>query len=300
MQQQPTKLPFFKRAWFMWLMLIFVFPVGVVLLWLYGKFGKTPKIIISVLFGIIFLIVIIPKGGSTPTTSDITPGPTVSSSALLQQTASPAPTEAPTPAPTEAPTPTVEPTPSPTPEPTATPFDPSALQAVKLNGKGDDVVTVTPPDSWVYRCVMTHAGKGNFVVYPTINGDKTLAINEIGKYSGQFPMVFGSTDPATVEITANGKWTLSMEPLLLNGKMEQEGKGMYVSDVFNTDKAHIFSIKHTGKANFIVRFCSMNGEDLLVNEIGNYEGKKLVEMEAGSVGYWVIIADGTWSIKLAE
>lgn len=40
--------PFYKRIWFMWLMLIFIPPVGIVLMWLYSDYKKVPKVALSI------------------------------------------------------------------------------------------------------------------------------------------------------------------------------------------------------------------------------------------------------------
>jgi len=45
-----NKPPFFKRQWFMWLMLIFVPPIGLILMWLYSGYKKLPKIVLSLFF----------------------------------------------------------------------------------------------------------------------------------------------------------------------------------------------------------------------------------------------------------
>lgn len=52
--ETPTK-KFYQKTWFIVLMLIFVFPVGIFLLWKYKKFNSIGRIIISVLFSLNFL-----------------------------------------------------------------------------------------------------------------------------------------------------------------------------------------------------------------------------------------------------
>lgn len=54
-----NKTKFYKTEWFMWLMLIFVAPVGIYMLWKRGKYNKPIRIILSVFFGVFFLSMII-------------------------------------------------------------------------------------------------------------------------------------------------------------------------------------------------------------------------------------------------
>lgn len=60
-QETPTKenVKFYEKQWFMWLMLIIFAPVGILLMWKFNtKMKKSTKIILSIVFGIVFLIVI--------------------------------------------------------------------------------------------------------------------------------------------------------------------------------------------------------------------------------------------------
>lgn len=113
------KFSFIKAPWFMWLMLILVYPVGLVLLWSYSTFRRNVKLLITLLFGGLFLFILIPKNGTVDVNTDISASPSI------QLTQSPAPTIHLTPSPsiarTTKPTPTPSPTPSPTPKRTASP-----------------------------------------------------------------------------------------------------------------------------------------------------------------------------------
>lgn len=61
-----TKLKFYEQVWFMWLMLIFFAPVGIFLMWkFHSEMKKNTKIILTVVFVILFVIVITPSGSET-------------------------------------------------------------------------------------------------------------------------------------------------------------------------------------------------------------------------------------------
>lgn len=58
-QETSTKenAKFYEQPWFMWLMLIIFAPVGILLMWKFNtKMKKSTKIILSIVFGIVFLI----------------------------------------------------------------------------------------------------------------------------------------------------------------------------------------------------------------------------------------------------
>ncbi|MDD3186762.1 MAG: Ltp family lipoprotein [Anaerostipes sp.] len=62
------KEKFYTKTWFVILMIIFIFPVGLFLMWKYNKFSKTARIIISAIFAISFIGNVM-FGGSDETTN---------------------------------------------------------------------------------------------------------------------------------------------------------------------------------------------------------------------------------------
>ncbi len=48
-------MKFYEKTWFMFLMLVLLAPVGIFLLWKYKRFGKVPRILLSIVFGLFFL-----------------------------------------------------------------------------------------------------------------------------------------------------------------------------------------------------------------------------------------------------
>ncbi|HOJ48264.1 MAG TPA: hypothetical protein PLD48_05255, partial [Bacillota bacterium] len=53
-------MKFYQKNWFIWLMLIFIAPVGIVLLWTQKKYNPTNRVILSVIF-LVFFILVVPK-----------------------------------------------------------------------------------------------------------------------------------------------------------------------------------------------------------------------------------------------
>lgn len=64
--QSQEKTKFYTEVWFMWLMLILLPPVGILFMWKFNdKMAKKTKIILSIVFGIIFLICLISGENTT-------------------------------------------------------------------------------------------------------------------------------------------------------------------------------------------------------------------------------------------
>lgn len=59
------KIPFHKKSWFIWLMLIFLPPVGIVLLWTSKKYNKKPRVALSIIFALYAMILFIPHSNTT-------------------------------------------------------------------------------------------------------------------------------------------------------------------------------------------------------------------------------------------
>lgn len=122
-QQPPQKDPFYKKTWFVILMLILIWPVGLVLMWVNKKDWKLPiKIIITAFFALICIINFASKSGNNnssdessssssvvvtevateASTEEVTKKVTEEKVESQPEVATEAPTEAPeTPAPTE-------------------------------------------------------------------------------------------------------------------------------------------------------------------------------------------------------
>ncbi len=164
-----------------------------------------------------------------------------------------------------------------------------------VNGRGDDVISNIIVGSDIYRVHFTHSGRSNFIVrsYDAEN-DRELLINEIGYYDG-YVLLMGKA-PFTFEITANGSWTYTIEPLDKIADTSFAGKGDYVTGL-SSFSSGVWRFTHDGKSNFVVRVYTSDGRDLLVNEIGKYDGKKMLTIPSGSYSFFEINADGNWTIE---
>ena len=126
------------------------------------------------------------------------------------------------------------------------------------------------------------------------SNDKELLINEIGNYDG-YVLLLG-TSPFAFEITADGSWTYTIERLDKISDTAFAGKGDYVTGLCSLSSG-AWEFTHDGQSNFVVRIYTTDGRDLLVNEIGSYNGKKMVIIPVSSYAFFEITADGNCTIK---
>lgn len=165
----------------------------------------------------------------------------------------------------------------------------------EVSGSGDDIVDLVVPENEPAVAEITYDGGSNFSVltFDAAGNRIDLLVNEIGSYSGTVPLNFmANEEVAEAEITASGPWTIAVRPLkdARQGTASTTGRGADVVLVEGLgDRARM---THNGSSNFAVHAYG-SGRDLLVNEIGPYEGT--VRVPAGTV-VLVVEADGDWTV----
>lgn len=173
------------------------------------------------------------------------------------------------------------------------------VKAPSYSGSGSDVITLDDPGENVYYATVTHKGSSNFALWTVDEGgqDIDLAVNTIGSYSGDVPINF-SGSPAALRVEADGDWTITFHQLAeaprWDGTDAFEAKGDSIVIVDGVaDGLTSVDLTHSGESNFAVWAWGEDYPDLIVNEIGSYEGTTL--LPDGTMVLQVQ-ADGTWSI----
>lgn len=167
----------------------------------------------------------------------------------------------------------------------------------RITGFGDDVITL-PSSAKSGIVVATHDGESNFIVESmTDDGEYVdLLVNEIGAYTGTTPFGMESWTKGKgryLEVVADGEWEIRIRPMTMAPAMPSTGQGDGVFQYMAKATA-TRSITHTGESNFIVQNYRGSDWDLLVNEIGDYAGRKRVPAGPSII---VVTADGTWRFK---
>lgn len=173
------------------------------------------------------------------------------------------------------------------------------FSTVSESGSGDTLITL--PDGVSAGMVTAeHSGSSNFVINvldSTNQASGDLLVNEIGSYSGTtaYGLTGLSDDATSLEVTADGSWTIEIAPLAEADQFEGSGSGDGV--FLYSGEATAMDASHSGESNFTVWQMSDGwmGSDLLINEIGSYSGT--VPLTAGPA-LIVITADGSWELAL--
>jgi hypothetical protein len=174
---------------------------------------------------------------------------------------------------------------------------------IKVNGNGDTATDGVELKSGWEIFDGSHTGGSNFIVQlQDENGnDLELLVNEIGSYKGKTFAQIPVDGTYYLNIKAGGPWeyTIYQSPPveMADAPATLEGTG---DDVvfFNIKKGNYkFNFSHSGSSNFIVM---LNGQGLMVNEIGTYEGSTRHQLKTDGYYALVIKADGGWSVGIEE
>ena len=188
---------------------------------------------------------------------------------------------------------------SPEEEPEVAP-EPEPAEPQSFSGTGSEVVMLDPLGEDVFYATVTHDGSSNIALWSVDeNGqDIDLLVNEIGGYEGEVALNFGE-DPAALRIEADGDWTIDLVHLAEaprwdgEGVYEDRGDSVLIVDGV-ADGLTPVTLTHDGESNFAIWTWGESYPDLIVNDIGAYDGTTL--LPDGTL-VLQIDADGTWTIS---
>lgn len=170
-----------------------------------------------------------------------------------------------------------------------------SFEAQTITGTGDDVIDVPSPGV-PHLMTLTHNGSRNFAVHAvnSAGDDVDLLVNTIGGYSGTVTDYQNFNDVSMLSISADGAWSITFAPLssmqpLANGGQNTGDNVLYI-DEDSLTKLHI---TNSGESNFAIWAVGMSDYDLLVNEVGNYDGT-VIWTEPQS--FFIVNSEGTWTV----
>ncbi|QAV70833.1 TM2 domain-containing protein [Salinibacterium sp. UTAS2018] len=170
------------------------------------------------------------------------------------------------------------------------------FDTITESGAGDNLITL-PAGVSAAMVTATHDGGMNFVVN-ALDADNEptgdLLVNTIGSYTGTTVYGFNAfTDATSLQITADGNWTITVAPLSTAPALAASGTG---DGVFLFDgSAGKLTATHDGTMNFIVQEETDKAFSLglLINDIGDYSGT--VPLSSGP-SVISVRADGSWTL----
>lgn len=170
-----------------------------------------------------------------------------------------------------------------------------AFAAATKTGRGDGIVTV-PAAAKAAVVRATHKGSSNFSIQALdkSNQQVDLLVNTIGAYTGTTSLGLqrvSEEPPSKLKVSADGSWTVTLTPIgtapAWTTSMKSKGDGVFRYELPAAD----WKLTHAGQSNFSVNTYGSDTPDLLVNEIGKYNGVVPVREGPQIV---VVQADGSW------
>ncbi|SDI83786.1 hypothetical protein [Natribacillus halophilus] len=171
----------------------------------------------------------------------------------------------------------------------------------EVNGEGDDVSENFNLQSGFAIIDAEHSGERNFIVeLNNESGGQELIVNTIGIYEGESLAVIPQEGEYHLDVDADGSWEAEVSQELPDTEdiyseddhIEGSGDSVVFVDMQSGNKR--IDLTHTGERNFIV---TLNGQDLLVNDIGPYEGAQSQSFDSGE-HIFQIEADGDWTLEI--
>lgn len=190
-----------------------------------------------------------------------------------------------------------QPSVSPTPAPTAAP--------ISLKGTGQTASEKFTLEAGMSIFRLKHQGESSFSVWLLdAQGEKVdLLANDIGDFDGAAGLGIEQAGEFVLDVSADGPWSVSIEqprPTTASALTSAAGSGRAVQGPFSWGGGLArFTLSHQGDANFSVWLLDSKGEktELLVNEIGAFNGSKAVGVDAG-IYYLDVTANGAWTVKM--
>ncbi|MCK4222094.1 MAG: PKD domain-containing protein, partial [Dehalococcoidia bacterium] len=156
---------------------------------------------------------------------------------------------------------------------------------------------------------MEHTGSSNFIILLLDNQGQwvELLVNEIGSFSGGKAVGIDTPGIHLLDIQADGDWAISVDqPTPTSAPSPPQmytGHGQEFSPFFTLNSGlTTFQLKHTGTSNFAVVLLDSQGDwvELLVNEIGSFDGSKAVSVDDSGIYLLDITADGNWDVSIEQ
>jgi hypothetical protein len=192
----------------------------------------------------------------------------------------------------------------PPPTPTAVPPEMRALpgRGVEFTGVGSAETDEVSPDFTgtlsigIAVVTLSHSGRSSFIVTAMQDGQSEVLTRAIGAYRGQRPLVV--TGGLAFDVTADGEWSVKVQPMSSGGSPAFSGAGDLVSPFFTPPRSGSWAIAHDGSSEFVVYAHCTGGSVLVEDASGAVQEQQQVTFARGPC-FWEVRADGKWSLRPA-
>jgi hypothetical protein len=178
----------------------------------------------------------------------------------------------------------------------------AAFSPITLKGKGKKVAKFKIPSA-AALAQASYTGSNNFTITSVAadGSPNDLLVNTIGTYKGTVLFDAGIDQHSVAfKVEATGSWTIVIKSVAdardWNGSGTVKGSGDDVVQISPASSGLVtLDLSFKGKDDFALTSFSIDGGDLLANEIGNFTGQVL--LPDGSFLLSVRADGGTWSAK---
>ncbi len=182
-----------------------------------------------------------------------------------------------------------------------------AGESHSFDGSGAEVTDEFSLEPGILTVDFSHTGERNFIVnMVALEGeqwDDELLVNVIGDTEGSSVMSINGGQ-YQIDVDADGDWSLDLDQPEVTADDQQElpveesGSGSTWLGPFTADGVNEIHGTHDGERNFIVTGHDADGGwELMINEIGEYEGSGT--FRAGGGAFWIDVeADGNWTLEI--
>jgi hypothetical protein len=188
--------------------------------------------------------------------------------------------------------------PTPVPEPPEVQVLPG--RGVQVTGHGNgDTDPITPDytqglNVGIEVVSLTHDGHSSFIVSATQQDAQPETLTSaIGPYTGQRPLVVEG--PIVFHVTADGNWTLKVQPLPNGATPNFQGTGDAVSGNFMPPAPGAWNVQHTGDGSFSVEVHCLGGNQQVEDGSGSIQDTPQITFPQGPC-FWEVRAEGDWSL----
>ena len=180
---------------------------------------------------------------------------------------------------------------------------------ISISGEGQEASQIFALTKGLSIFTMKHSGSSNFIIWLLDHNGKNveLLVNEIGDFNGSKAVGISTPGDYILDISADGPWMVNItQPTprtAQNVPVSFNGFGPQVSQFFTLKPGlAIFKMAHNGESNFAIWLRNSKGdrEELLVNEIGTFDGSKAIGIKTNGIYCLDIDADGDWNIDISQ
>lgn len=177
---------------------------------------------------------------------------------------------------------------------------PSAGEPVTYTGTGNRVIKIAKPERGPVLITTTNRESDQHFTIYSLDADLTdgdLLVNAVGSYTGKSILDRdGAAETRRLRISGGGSWQVVLEPLTAARQMTTTITGSGDDVVWYRGPVGVATVSNDGPNElFTVYFYGGDGEELLVNEIGSYEGETTIKQ---GPAFLEINGAGSWSIKV--